>query len=364
MRISRLLLTLVLVSQAGPGQALPRLIGGGADAGIVSKTSHTTEELDGKGSSFSAYGSVSIPTAESGYLTLALGLQSQVAKGQSDRRTQEVMAQTLLFDVDYRWMIWGFEPGLVMRINRGKSASLKAQDVDTTASVLNLGPELAYRWKRPNADIVAYARAIQDINVSQQVNASVVVGLQYWIKSDPSTIKKEVEPKVEPTPEPVLTPEPVPAPKPQPVTILMPKVGPNNEMGPIILIFKSDTLNFARNDEKLSKYGQEVVEGMGKVLLEKSGQWSRLMAEGHSDSEGGNSRRNLEISELRAQTLRRILVDQGIPADSIGAKGFGPNQPLEGLDAGAPENRRVELKIYAKDPSGIIEALQNAIPGP
>jgi len=70
---------------------------------------------------------------------------------------------------------------------------------------------------------------------------------------------------------------------------------------------------------------------------------------GHTDNVG-NERSNLELSTLRAQTVRDFLVAQGYPATKISFKGYGPKAPLESNDTepGRARNRRVEIKVQKK----------------
>jgi outer membrane protein OmpA-like peptidoglycan-associated protein len=72
----------------------------------------------------------------------------------------------------------------------------------------------------------------------------------------------------------------------------------------------------------------------------------RLAVEGHTDNVGGDNY-NQELSERRASSVRSYLVDQKIPADAVGATGFGESQPVATNDtaAGRQQNRRVELIV-------------------
>jgi len=71
-----------------------------------------------------------------------------------------------------------------------------------------------------------------------------------------------------------------------------------------------------------------------------------LQVEGHTDSVGGDEY-NQELSELRAATVRDFLIQQGVPAASVTARGFGKTQPVASNDTpeGRQRNRRVELVV-------------------
>ncbi|MBP7148551.1 MAG: OmpA family protein [Acidobacteria bacterium] len=75
--------------------------------------------------------------------------------------------------------------------------------------------------------------------------------------------------------------------------------------------------------------------------------WPEVRVEvgGHTDSRGSNSH-NQKLSEARAQAVRDYLVDKGIDASRITAKGYGEGSPIDNnnTEEGRQKNRRVELK--------------------
>ena len=72
----------------------------------------------------------------------------------------------------------------------------------------------------------------------------------------------------------------------------------------------------------------------------------KLQVEGHTDSVGGDEYNQL-LSEQRAASVRDFLVQQGVPAGSVSARGFGKTQPVATNDTpeGRQRNRRVELVV-------------------
>jgi outer membrane protein OmpA-like peptidoglycan-associated protein len=71
-----------------------------------------------------------------------------------------------------------------------------------------------------------------------------------------------------------------------------------------------------------------------------------LDVEGHTDSVGG-AEYNQRLSEQRGAAVREYLVEQGMAASSVTAKGLGKTQPVASNDtaSGRQRNRRVELVI-------------------
>lgn len=67
---------------------------------------------------------------------------------------------------------------------------------------------------------------------------------------------------------------------------------------------------------------------------------------GHTDNVGSDEY-NLKLSDLRAKAVLDYLVEQGVTADGLTAKGYGESQPVapNDTDAGRQVNRRTELRI-------------------
>jgi outer membrane protein OmpA-like peptidoglycan-associated protein len=72
----------------------------------------------------------------------------------------------------------------------------------------------------------------------------------------------------------------------------------------------------------------------------------KLEVEGHTDSTGSDEF-NQALSEQRANTVRGYLIQQGLSADAVTARGFGKTAPVadNSTAAGRQKNRRVELVV-------------------
>ena len=79
---------------------------------------------------------------------------------------------------------------------------------------------------------------------------------------------------------------------------------------------------------------------------------SKIVVEGHTDSQGGASY-NQDLSQRRAQSVRDYLVTRGIASDRISAQGFGLSRSI--ADNASPEgranNRRVEIVVQPTTPA-------------
>lgn len=82
-----------------------------------------------------------------------------------------------------------------------------------------------------------------------------------------------------------------------------------------------------------------------KIVAEAlKGTQRTILVEGHTDSTG-KPETNMKLSQARAETVRKYLVDGGIPADQIRAQGIGQDRPVADnkTSAGRAKNRRVEV---------------------
>jgi len=72
----------------------------------------------------------------------------------------------------------------------------------------------------------------------------------------------------------------------------------------------------------------------------------RIEIQAYTDSMGEESF-NQYLSEQRASSVRSYMIDKGVAADRLEAKGYGEAQPIadNGTREGRAKNRRVELKI-------------------
>jgi len=72
----------------------------------------------------------------------------------------------------------------------------------------------------------------------------------------------------------------------------------------------------------------------------------KVEVQGHTDSTG-NREFNVDLSQRRAESVRTYLVNKGISAARLTARGYGPDRPImsNATADGRARNRRVELEI-------------------
>jgi outer membrane protein OmpA-like peptidoglycan-associated protein len=102
-------------------------------------------------------------------------------------------------------------------------------------------------------------------------------------------------------------------------------------------------VQFDYNSADIRSSSMPTVQSLGEALTKPGLKGLTFMVAGHTDATGGESY-NQELSERRAETIKKYLVDKfGIAGTDLIAVGFGKNR-LKKPDAPADAaNRRVEV---------------------
>ncbi len=107
---------------------------------------------------------------------------------------------------------------------------------------------------------------------------------------------------------------------------------------------KLDKIQFTSGTALLSGDSKSILDNIAKILKENK----HLVFEvaGHTDNRGDYNF-NVTLSEKRAQSVRQYLVNSGVSANRLTAKGYGPDKPVVSNDTreGRSQNRRVELVL-------------------
>lgn len=101
------------------------------------------------------------------------------------------------------------------------------------------------------------------------------------------------------------------------------------------------------SDEPLDK-SRELLDQIGQTLKQNP-DVGPLRVEGHTDNVGA-AEMNLELSQKRADSVKKELVDRGVSADMLTTKGYGETRPIAPNEtaAGRARNRRVEFVVMRK----------------
>jgi len=103
-------------------------------------------------------------------------------------------------------------------------------------------------------------------------------------------------------------------------------------------------IEFDRGKETIRKVSAPVLDSAVKVLTD----YPKLRVEisGHSDTDGKREN-NIELSQRRADSVKKYFVGKGIDASRIETRGVGPDEPIDSnkTAAGKQKNRRIEFKL-------------------
>jgi outer membrane protein OmpA-like peptidoglycan-associated protein len=111
-----------------------------------------------------------------------------------------------------------------------------------------------------------------------------------------------------------------------------------------IMVQLENELLFETNSAELKPGAAQHLGELADVLIKYPD--DRIEVVGFTDNTGSRSY-NHELSVRRAEAVRRVLVQRGIPEKRAIAAGLGETQPVASNEtaAGRAKNRRVELRI-------------------
>jgi chemotaxis protein MotB len=114
---------------------------------------------------------------------------------------------------------------------------------------------------------------------------------------------------------------------------------------------------FAPGDARLGAQSEEVLRAVARVLKNDN---HAIQVEGHTDNvpiKSANFPSNWELSAVRASSVVRLFMDNGVTENRLLAIGHGANQPVGSNDTpeGRLRNRRVQLMIPSSLPETVTE---------
>lgn len=111
-----------------------------------------------------------------------------------------------------------------------------------------------------------------------------------------------------------------------------------------VIALAERSVQFEFGSDLLTSYSKDILDKVVTVLKKYPEQ--NVVVSGHTDSKGSDAF-NLKLSERRAQRCRQYLVDKGISAERLMAKGYGEAKPIASntTTQGQAKNRRVEFDL-------------------
>ncbi|MGM0555519.1 MAG: OmpA family protein [Myxococcota bacterium] len=105
---------------------------------------------------------------------------------------------------------------------------------------------------------------------------------------------------------------------------------------------------FDTNKARIKKRSHSLLEQVASVM-EANPDIRLLRVQGHTDARG-DEEHNLELSQQRAVSVKEFLIEQGVDAERLSARGYGETHPIADNDTeeGRAQNRRVEFHIIER----------------
>ncbi|MEZ4368820.1 MAG: OmpA family protein [Kofleriaceae bacterium] len=110
-----------------------------------------------------------------------------------------------------------------------------------------------------------------------------------------------------------------------------------------------DKVYFEYNKDIIKKESYPILDAVA-ATLEGTTDIKLVEIQGHTD-ERGNDAYNLDLSNRRAASVRKYLIDKGIDSGRLTSQGYGETQPVDpGHNEKAwADNRRVEFLILKRE---------------
>ena len=116
-----------------------------------------------------------------------------------------------------------------------------------------------------------------------------------------------------------------------------------------------ERVEFENNSAKIRPESERVLNAVLDVMRAHP-EFNELSVEGHTDNRGAPAY-NKHLSQQRAASVMKWLVDHGIAKSRLSAQGLGLEKPIDSndTDAGRQNNRRVEFHILEVDGRAAVE---------
>jgi outer membrane protein OmpA-like peptidoglycan-associated protein/uncharacterized protein YidB (DUF937 family) len=123
---------------------------------------------------------------------------------------------------------------------------------------------------------------------------------------------------------------------------------PTIDLSALNLFLSQKVLNFRTGSAELpAGSGPMLQEAADKLKTLPAG--ARIEIAGHTDNTG-NADANVTLSQRRADAVRDALVQDGVSADALTARGYGQTRPIASNDTedGRYRNRRIEFTVAGR----------------
>ena len=115
-----------------------------------------------------------------------------------------------------------------------------------------------------------------------------------------------------------------------------------------IKLVAPENITFDTNSSIIKPKFEDLLDKVAEVLQKYPD--SDIIVSGHTDSTGNDSI-NEPLSRNRASSVSSYLISKGVKSSRITSVGYGSRQPIasNSTEAGRAQNRRVEIKVVARE---------------
>lgn len=124
--------------------------------------------------------------------------------------------------------------------------------------------------------------------------------------------------------------------------IVTPATKPLHCQEDVDALLHARTIRFEEASATIAPASNSLIDEVATALHPCLG--SVIAITGHTDNSGKEAS-NIALSRERAEAVQRALILRGIPAEGLRASGVGSSDPVKGLDAADPANRRIEFSV-------------------
>lgn len=112
-------------------------------------------------------------------------------------------------------------------------------------------------------------------------------------------------------------------------------------------IFERKAFFYYLSDD-INKATSALLDDIAKFMIKYKG--VKITLEGHTCNIGVTEESNMELSERRANSVKKYLLNKGIESDRLEISGFGSARPIlsNKTEYGRIKNRRVEFRVLAR----------------
>jgi outer membrane protein OmpA-like peptidoglycan-associated protein len=111
--------------------------------------------------------------------------------------------------------------------------------------------------------------------------------------------------------------------------------------------FELDRIGFEIGSAALTPESREQLRSVAVIL--NAYPKARVTVAGHTDNVGEEAT-NLALSQARAESVARVLIEDGVSPGRVRAQGFGSQKPIASnvTESGRSQNRRVMLDVAVR----------------